>query len=294
MTVAWILNLDADDELAGSAPRDVFAALERLPALERALRPLVGDGVVLHRGDRAPAFARGCAFCPTPSALAALASAGADLPAAPPRDVLRALADRRFALALPGGVPGAVAVNSDTEAADVIARLGADLGAWVLRRVWSFAGRGQLLGRGRDLGEPARRFVARALAEDGALVAAPWLDRIADVAIHGLLDASGAFTLGCPTVQEATPAGAWTGSRRAGPDDLVEAEEAILRALAGEAAVALARAGYAGPFGVDAFRFRDGERTRLVRCEINPRFTMGWALGMGRPGEPPPAEPRPG
>jgi hypothetical protein len=286
VTVAWILNLDADDELARCAPRDVFAALERRPALEAALASLIGDGVVLRRGERAPPGARGCAFCPTPSALAALARAGAALPAAPPAEVLRHVADRRFALALPGGVPDAVAVDGEPGAADAIASLGAAGGSWVLRRLWSFAGRGQLLGRGPRLEEPTRRFVARAIAEDGGLTVAPWLDRVADLAIHGQVEASGAFHLGDPTVNDATAAGAWVASRRAEPADLAGEDDRILRALGAAAAGALAAAGYTGPFGVDAFRFREGERTRLVRCEINPRFTMAWALGMGRPGDP--------
>jgi hypothetical protein len=40
--------------------------------------------------------------------------------------------------------------------------------------------------------------------------------------------------------------------------------------------------GYFGPFGIDGFRWRWAGRTGLrPRCEINARYTIGWAIGMG-------------
>jgi hypothetical protein len=44
-------------------------------------------------------------------------------------------------------------------------------------------------------------------------------------------------------------------------------------------AAALLQAGYFGPFGIDAFRYELGGRTKLQpRCEINARYTMGFAI----------------
>jgi hypothetical protein len=58
-------------------------------------------------------------------------------------------------------------------------------------------------------------------------------------------------------------------------------------------AAALARAGHAGPFGIDGFVYREGAR-RVLRpfCEINARHTFGHvARALGCPvlgfGEPP-------
>ena len=45
----------------------------------------------------------------------------------------------------------------------------------------------------------------------------------------------------------------------------------------------LREAGYFGPFGVDAFAWEDelGARRFQPRCEVNARYSMGWAAGMG-------------
>ena len=55
--------------------------------------------------------------------------------------------------------------------------------------------------------------------------------------------------------------------------------------MAGEAervARALSGAGYFGPFGVDAFTYRDrvGNVCVQPRSEINARYTMGFAVGF--------------
>lgn len=278
---AWVLNLDGDDEIAAGHRRDPFLAVERRPALRDALRALVGGDVVLGRADRAPAGAVGRAFVPTASARAALARAGAEPPDAPATDVLRRVADRRFALALAGGVPGATVATGEDEGARAVASLGAGGRAWVAKRLFGFAGRGRLVRRGPDLEDDAAAFLARALRDDGALVLEPWLERRADLAIHGWVGRDGAVAIGRPTVQDTTPAGAWVASRAAGPADLAPGEEETLHALAVAAAHALAAAGAWGPFGVDAMRaIVDGSEV-LVRCEVNPRYTMGWAVGMG-------------
>lgn len=286
--VAWVLNLDGDEEIAAGHRRDPFVSLERRPALRGALHALIGDDVVLGRSGRAPAGALGRAFVPTPSALAALARAGAEPPVAPGADVLRRVADRRFALALPGGVPGSSVITHVDEARQVVASLGADGRPWVAKRLFGFAGRGRLLRRGRDLEADAASFVARALRDDGALVIEPWLERRADLAIHGHVGRDGAVAIGRPTVQETTPAGAWVASRPATADDLHPGEARMLHDLAVAAAGALAGAGAWGPFGVDAMRALVDGAEVLVRCEVNPRYTMGWAVGMGtcRPDRP--------
>ena len=56
-------------------------------------------------------------------------------------------------------------------------------------------------------------------------------------------------------------------------------------ALAGEiekTAAALHAAGYFGPFGIDAFRYRlpGGGEAFNPRCEINARFTMGYPRAL--------------
>lgn len=283
---AWVLNLDAEDELcAPEVSRDPFAAIEARPHLASALAALVGSDVVLRRGLRAPLGALGRAFSPTPRALAALTCAGATAPPAPPISVLRRVADRRFGLALGDGhTPGAIVLV----AAGVLEALGPALrGPRVFKRIFGFAGRGRLLSRGGPPSDRERAFVARALDADGAVVVEPWLDRVADFGLHGFVDRRGDLTLGTPTVQQTTSGGGWRASRAAAPDEVGPQEAAALADQARLAGAALADAGYFGPFGIDAFRWTGaaagglGGAGLVSRCEVNARYTMGWATGMG-------------
>jgi hypothetical protein len=152
----------------------------------------------------------------------------------------------------------------------------------LIKRLFGFAGRGQLRLAPGPVDPAARAFLERALREDDAVTVEPWLERTGDFALHGYLASDGVCTLGDPTVQEISPRGVWRATRRAGPDDLVAGESERLVALARAAAKALRGAGFHGPFGLDALRFGGpGGSPELVRCELNARYTMGWALGMG-------------
>ena len=97
---AWILNLDAERELAHPERSvDPFAALEQRPQLSNALAALVGDDrIVTRNAPRADTrdATHGLTWCPTPSALAACARAGVAAPRAPSIDVLRRVNHRAF------------------------------------------------------------------------------------------------------------------------------------------------------------------------------------------------------
>jgi hypothetical protein len=79
------------------------------------------------------------------------------------------------------------------------------------------------------------------------------------------------------------------------PPPLSPAEHARLAEVAAAVSAALVRAGYAGPFGIDAFvHAQDGERRLHPLCEINARHTFGHvarALGATRLGFGPEAPP---
>ena len=104
-----------------------------------------------------------------------------------------------------------------------------------------------------------------------------------DFALHGHLSPSGALVLGEPTRQVCDANGAWLESAPASPGDLEPNERAALEDAGREAAEALWSAGYFGPFGIDAFRWLEpGGALRFhPRCEVNARYSMGWATGMG-------------
>jgi hypothetical protein len=84
-------------------------------------------------------------------------------------------------------------------------------------------------------------------------------------------------------VQTCDARGAWQGTTLAAPSDLATSEWTALHESARRAADALIEARYFGPFGVDAYRWRDGTTTVFhALSEINARYSMGWAVGMQR------------
>jgi phosphoribosylaminoimidazole carboxylase (NCAIR synthetase) len=244
------------------------------------VRGLLGpEDVVLLPGVRAPGHA-GRTWCPTPRALAAIARAGARVPAAPPIEVIRRVNHRRFCADLGQTLPGACYVTSRAELDETLATRDV---VWVLKRPFGFAGRGRLRVTGDRADAAAQRWIDASLAAGEGLQVEPWVERAGDFALHGYVSATGEPTLGEPTSQRCDASGAWIASERAGEGALSTRERAALTIAAAEAAEALAAAGYCGPFGVDAFRFRDagGALHFNPRCEINARYSMGWALGMG-------------
>jgi hypothetical protein len=283
---AWFLNLDADAELADPSARTPSRATrERTRALADRLAGLLAPGDVIVSdppGDSRFTDLAGRAWCPTPRALAALAAVGARLPQAPPFAVLRRVNHRRFSTDLGRALPGVRWI--ETRAALDAAVTGASpTGLWLLRRPFGFAGRGRLRLDPARRDDAAERWIEATLAAGEGLELAPWVERAADFALHGHLALDGRLTLGEPTVQRCDDTGAWIGSARAASSEMAAGEREALAGAAEEAAAALKEAGYWGPFGIDAFRFRDADgATRFEpRCEINARYSMGWAVGMG-------------
>lgn len=274
-----MLNLDAERELADPRRADPFAALERRPALADALAALLGGAEVLLRRDGDAAGARGVAWCPTPAALTALVRRGATPPDAPSLEVLRRVNHRAFSSGLGPTLEGARLVTDEGEALATIAAP-SPTGTWLLKRPLGFAGRGRALAP--PITDAIRRFIAGTLRDEGGVQIEPLHERTLDVSQHGYLDASGRLFVGSPTVQQVTSTGSWAASRRARRGEMTEEETGALSASVDLVAEGLAREGYFGPFGVDAFRYRRGSSVAFQpRCEVNARYSMGWAIGMG-------------
>jgi hypothetical protein len=285
----WLFNLDAELELARSGgpyqtPLRVAQALA--PMLERAkalmapgdasLDPLTPPRRATPTSAPSPQRPLGCAWCPTPSALDRLRRAGAELPPTPGVDVLRRVNHRRFALDLGGGAPGARFVSDEKALAEALAE---PCPAWLFKRAYSFAGRGQR----RIIGLPSpddRRWLADSLRL-GGFVAEPWLELVRELSIHGLIDPSGRFVLGGICVQETNAHRAWVSTRLALADDLSPAQASQLRARAETVAQALITAGYFGPFGIDAYLFRTSSAPTQLNplSELNARYSMGFPTG---------------
>lgn len=282
---AWVLNLDSEDELARGA-------LYRPPALakraELATRGLLSglvqpgdfvlDAHVGLRDDRRAHGMRGAAFMPTPYALHRLAESGSIVSPAPTLDVLRRANNR--SLLLPR-LEGALFVRTRDDILPALERLtGTQL--WLCKRAFGAAGRGHRrvpAGRVRDADVA---WVDAALRKTGGIQVTPWLDRIADFAQHALLGADGSLSVGDPTTQQIDAGDAWRASRLATSAELPDAEREALRDALDEAAATLRELGYFGPFGIDAFRYRqsDGGTAFCACCDVNARYTMGFSVGM--------------
>ena len=291
--LAWVLNLDADLELAAGAgyePRQsvVDAMRAHVGALLHGPGALPGPLDAVVDASTAPgslAGMRGRAFCPTPRALALLRRAGAEPEPHPPSAVLRRVNGRAFASELGPTLPRAAFV-SDLARVEAMVRTDPELGdRWRLKRAFGMAGRGQRTVAPGPLGAADLAFVRGALAE-GGLQVEPQVAIEDELAVHGVLEPSGACALGALVRQRCDPRGAWLATERIGAPTQATLGDFGERVVteAHRVAVALFAAGYFGPFGVDAFTYRDrgGARWLQPRSEINARYSMGFAIGFGR------------
>lgn len=273
---AWVLNLVAEEELRRPSFRPSKAQRRRLDQWRPRLASLVGPGTILGEAEPTPSLAgrQGMAWCPTPSALAALAAAGAEVPRAPPLHVLRRVNHRRFCAELGHGLEGAAFCSTRHEV-DVRLATPTSSGHWLLKRPLSAFGAGRRRIRVGEADEDASRWIEASLRGHGGLQVEPWVAVELDVALHGFVGFDGAVTLGRPVENRCDAHGAWIAALLDPP--LRDEERRALRLEGERAGAALASAGYFGPFGIDGYRHRDGF---VPRGELNARYSMGWAIGM--------------
>jgi hypothetical protein len=259
--VAWVLNLDADLELAGGpsyAPtRGVLAAMRMHAPKLRASLLEPGDVDI----EQDPTKARGMigrAFCPTPRAITALERAGAIPEPHPSVEILRKVNARSFCVS---ALPGARFVTKREEALEVLRERPPIGEHWRVKRNFGMAGRGQ-----RVIRSPADlAFVT----DDVQLE--PDVEIETEYAIHGFI--GDGVKVGRLVRQLCDRAGVWQSSEVC-EDDAVEAR---MHAEAHAVGELLRAAGYFGPFNVDAYAYRGGFNPR---SEINARYSMAFALGF--------------
>ncbi|MCA8957724.1 MAG: hypothetical protein KDC87_16735 [Planctomycetes bacterium] len=278
-TFGWILNLAAELELAdpqGFAPSTRLAC--RVAAQGRRFLDICNTAApagvrhvaVPERSDIV------LAWCPTPHARASAASrlVGPSLP------VLQRANHRAFAAERAPTLPGARFVT-DLERLRTHALEYPGVRTWLWKRPFGFAGRARKRVDG-DPGSAALRWAAAAMeGQGGGLLVEPWVTIEAEFAQHAWLGVDGQCLLGDPTRTRCDTAGAWQTSH-SGSAGLLADEVAALRRTALSLAGDLHRLGYHGPFGIDAYRWRDDRGApHFVPCgELNARFTMGWFVGF--------------
>lgn len=200
----------------------------------------------------------------------------------------RAANDRRLALAV-AALPGARTITRVDELAVP--------GPWVAKAPWTAAGRDRCRGAGPPTAAQRARL-GRLLAACGALVVEPWCERVLDLGVCATVARDGTVTADPPHQLGVDARGGFAGIDLA-PPALTDGEAHELAAAVDAAGAAIAGAGYAGPFTVDGFVFRDGPARRLhAPCEINARRSFGaiarayaartGATRLGLTGAPPP------
>ncbi|MFN7146735.1 MAG: hypothetical protein ACK4YP_23380, partial [Myxococcota bacterium] len=147
----------------------------------------------------------------------------------------------------------------------------------VLKAPLGTAGRGN-----RRWGPDVEPWARRVLAEQGALVVEPWLDRVVDLSVQ--IDVGDRVAVAQPgrflTDARGGYRGAVLGSAyRDLPKDTFRAAfqaHATLREAALHVGAALRDQGFRGPAGIDALLYRGPDGLALKPLvEVNPRMTMG-------------------
>ncbi|MBS1149496.1 MAG: uncharacterized protein H6Q89_1194, partial [Myxococcaceae bacterium] len=289
--VGWVFNLDAEDELRRGGPHTPTQVTRaRVEGLLPLLGPLMQpQDEVVWPSARQTFHARwGRTWCPTRWALEQLSRAGLRVPPAPSPAVLREVNHRRFAHGLGQALPGARFVQNERELLEalcdsrLLARVSSERN-WLMKRPLGYAGRGRRKISSGELNRTDRVWIDAALRSGDGLQVEPLVARELDCGLHGWLGADGQLSLGQPTRQQIDASGQWLSTERAAPTALEPTEREQLQREATATAQALRRAGYFGPFGLDAFRWRapDGSVHFQPRFELNARYSMVWAIGMG-------------
>ncbi len=152
---------------------------------------------------------------------------------------------------------------------------------WIAKAPWSASGRERVRRRGRVLEGELRVRTARLLERYGALVIEPWMPREADYGVTGIVGNLVESPLILPPHQlHSDDTGVYRGIRIADQETTAQLGSTFAQALEDTAisvATALHGEGYRGPFGIDAFVYKDrSQHTRLQAIsEINARLCFG-------------------
>ena len=297
-----LANLLCEDELAGRRASPPRAVLETVARMAPLLRAFAREGDLLWSPAPGPDLESGplrdlppagevLAWCETPSALehrggprrpaaidwdAPLHDLVWQLPTPSPA-VAAAVHHRAFHLQVAGSIgcalPGARMVESLPEL-DRILREAPK--AWVLKAPLSASGRSRYIERnGPALADPkARRTVERLFENHGPFLFEPWMERTEDFGVSGLLGPDDLKIVGIHG-QRIDRKGQFAGIDL--HPDLSKQDRDRLLGTVEAAAAALREAGYVGPFGIDAWRYRreDGALVLNPLGEINARMTFG-------------------
>ncbi len=215
---------------------------------------------------------------------------------APEISAVRHVNSRRFSTELDWelgtALPGACRIQTLDELDVAIQRCHVDSRqrGWVVKAEFGMSARERILGQNNVLTDPQRQWAQRRLHNDGMLFFEPWVEKLEEAGIQITVPRDGSPQIDAITPLLTGPHGEYRGSRFATEEDLQSRwSTAITAGL--QAACRAQQAGYFGPLGIDAMRYRDGSGNEQIRSlqDINARWTMGRvSLGLRRllkPGE---------
>jgi hypothetical protein len=277
--LAWVLNLDAELEMAEPSYCPRSHLLSQLERYGQGARALLGPRDVLLGSSSQTALGRvGRAWCPTPRAIARMAKAGVKPEPHPPLSVLHAVNHRKFASNLSLGLSEQRYVEDRLELDKLLRKKER---GWLLKRPLSFAGRGQQRIFG-NVDAKQSAWIDASLRRTG-LVIEPFVTPTLEVSLHGFIWRDQRHELGRTCVQEVSGRGVFRSIRLTRAGELLPGEERQLVDAAEQTAAALARASYFGPFGIDGYRYTsDGQGAFCALSEINARYSMGFTTGFPR------------
>jgi hypothetical protein len=276
---AWYLNLDADLELGTRGHYHPSNKLiEQVKARRSALASLVAGESVLDMGQPlgplTPTPDIVLCWSPTPSALRWLSARAAVTPPAPPVSVLQRVNHRHFVFDLHQWPHRRLIDEHELQELETQPPDAAR--GWRLKRNFGFAGKGQRVIRPPTTPDD-RRWVSDSLRA-GPLLCEPNYELVAEYTAHGYIDREGLIAGGI-CQQRCDAYGQVTGIERVQVSDALAGP---LNQMRERLAEGLWTAGYWGPFGFDAFTYRNETGVMLnPLSDVNARFSLGWSVGMG-------------
>ena len=283
--VAWLLNLDAELELAQPNRAQPSTRLRAQTEFhgKRFLNAIADSDPDSDYRHQAAACCSTwdhlLAWCPTPEVIDKASVQVRQQ--APDLACLQHVNHRAFAWGIAQELPNAIFARDMKELMDHLQACRTPEHGWLLKRAFGFSGRWRKHLRG-SLDDASRAWCEASMHEYGiGLQVEPYVDILAEFTLHGLLDSTGSVLQGQPTRLYSDPKGAWIGNQKL-TDSVSDIEKEAFQQAFTACAQALHGAGYSGPFGIDGFRWRDTEGNACWQSlsDLNARFTMGYFVGM--------------
>ena len=186
---AFLLNILCDEEFAyRTAYHPSAAVMMQMTSMRRlAERVLLPEDLLFDSLTAPSESTRLEAWCPTTDAVRQWKAKKFSVPKVPSMEVLKLVNHRAFAASIRQPLPGATFVSSVKDALSVIGTQSLS-GHWLLKRPFSYAGKGQLRVRDSEaLSLRQENWITTSIERFHGLQIEPFVHRIADYSLHGFL-----------------------------------------------------------------------------------------------------------